>query len=260
MKLYFTNGTALVKMCPSRSFAVVQLRPSRSRKPGPRRTPGPGRDGWWPAIATHMRVLEVLQANTDDTAKPCRAPGTAVWEHVPGLATADAAFRCLAIAARFCRTQCGSVANRQRPLLKGGACGAEFRRPMLTSARKEASIRSALNPTSTTDPGMLPQFQALEGSPADMPGRARNGANRIVGGQAARGESGSGRRHRNCSRDSEGSASRAFVVGRRGDPLMPCHPVRARTFLKWETATMHGTRGPAFVPFLNEGVSCGVDR
>ena len=131
---------------------------------------------------------------------------------------------------------------------------------MLTSMRKEASIRSALNPTSTTDPGMLPRFQALEGSPADLPGQARNGANRVAGGQAARGEPGSGRRHRKCSRDSEGSASRVFVLDRRGDPLMPRLPAGEKTLLKRETATMHGTRGPAFVPFLNEGVSCGVDR
>ena len=48
---------------------------------------------------------------------------------------------------------------------------------MLTSTRKETTIRSALHHTFKTDPGMLPQFQALEGSPADTPGPARNGAN-----------------------------------------------------------------------------------
>ncbi|MDE0697588.1 MAG: RNA-guided endonuclease IscB [Boseongicola sp.] len=87
---------------------------------------------------------------------------------------------------------------------------------MLTSARKETIIQSTLNHTLKTDPGMLPQSQALEGSPADMPGQARNGANRSAGGQVVRGESG---------------ASRVFVLNRWGDPLMPCHPARTRTLL-----------------------------
>ncbi len=103
---------------------------------------------------------------------------------------------------------------------------------MLTSTRKGTIIRSALHHTFKTDPGMLPQFQALEGSPADTPGQARNGVNPDADVQDVRAEPGSGRRHRRSSRDSESGVSRVFVLDRRGDPLMPCHPARARTLLK----------------------------
>ena len=103
---------------------------------------------------------------------------------------------------------------------------------MLTSTIKETTIQSTLNHTLKTNPGMLPQSRALEDSPADTPGRARNGANRDAGGQAVRGETGFGRRHRGSASDPESGVSRVFVLDRRGDPLMPCHPARARRLLK----------------------------
>ena len=119
---------------------------------------------------------------------------------------------------------------------------------MLTSTGKETVIQSTLNHTLKTNPGMLPQFRALEDSSADTPGQARfvseplaaigpvdrsgsKRANRDAGGQVVRGETGSGRRHRGSARDPESGASRVFVLDRRGTPLMPCHPARARKLL-----------------------------
>ena len=46
-----------------------------------------------------------------------------------------------------------------------------------------------------------------------------------------RGETGFGRRHRGSASDPESGVSRVFVLDRRGDPLMPCHPARARKLL-----------------------------
>ena len=119
---------------------------------------------------------------------------------------------------------------------------------MLTSTGKEKVIRSTLNHTLETNLGMLPQSRALEDSSADTPGRARfvseplaaigpvdrsgsKRVNRDAGGQVVRGETGFGRRHRGSASDPESGVSRIFVLDRRGDPLMPCHPARARKLL-----------------------------
>ena len=119
---------------------------------------------------------------------------------------------------------------------------------MLTSTGKETVIQSTLNHTLNTNPGMLPQSRALEDSPADTPGRARfaseplaaigpvdrsgsKRANRDAGGQAVRGETGFGRRHRGSASDPESGVSRVFVLDRCGAPLMPRHPARARKLL-----------------------------
>ena len=120
---------------------------------------------------------------------------------------------------------------------------------MLTSTGKETVIQSTLNRTLKTNPGMLPQSRALEDSSADTPGQARfaseplaaigpvdrsgsKRADRDAGGQVVRGETGFGRRHRGRASDPESGASRVFVLDRCGDPLMPCHPARARRLLK----------------------------
>ena len=96
---------------------------------------------------------------------------------------------------------------------------------------------------------MLPQSRALEDSSADTPGRARlvseplaaigpvdrsgsKRADRDAGGQVVRGETGFGRRHRGSASDPESGVSRVFVLDRCGNPLMPCHPARARKLLK----------------------------
>ena len=120
---------------------------------------------------------------------------------------------------------------------------------MLTSTGKETVIQSTLNHTLKTNPGMLPQSRALEDSSADTPGRARlvseplaaigpvdrsgsKRADRDAGGQVVRGETGFGRRHRGSASDPESGVSRVFVLDRCGNPLMPCHPARARKLLK----------------------------
>ena len=119
---------------------------------------------------------------------------------------------------------------------------------MLTSTGKETVFQSTLNHTLKTNPGMLPQSRALEDSSADTPGQARfvseplaaigpvdrsgsKRADRDAGGQVVRGETGFGRRHRGSASDPESGASRVFVLDRCGDPLMPCHPARARKLL-----------------------------
>lgn len=164
---------------------------------------------------------------------------------------------------------------------------------MLTAARRETIIQSALNHRLRTDPGTHSQFLALEGSPADTPGRARNAANRNAGGQAVRGEPGSARRHGRSLRDSDSGACRVFVVDRQGVHVgrvavqvsgsfnvltaggkvqgvshRLCRIVqrgdgcecRLDMSRKKETAAMQGTRDPAFLPVLKDGVSCGVAR
>ena len=121
----------------------------------------------------------------------------------------------------------------QRPLPDGrGLRNGKFREPILTSTRRKTLIRSTLNHALKTNPGMLPQSRALEDSPADTPGQARNGADRDAGGQVVRGETGFGRRHRGSASDPESGVSRVFVLDRCGAPLMPCHPARARKLLK----------------------------
>ncbi len=103
---------------------------------------------------------------------------------------------------------------------------------MLTGARKEKGIQSALNHALKTDPGTLSPSRALEDSPAGTPGQARNGADRNADGQVVREEPGSGRRLGRGSGDPRCGVSRVFVLDRRGDPPVPCHPARARKILK----------------------------
>lgn len=103
---------------------------------------------------------------------------------------------------------------------------------MLTSTRKDTTIQSTLNHTLKTDPGVLPQHQALEGTPVDKPGQARNGACCNAGGQVVRGETSESSRHRGSESDSASSVSCVFVLDKRGEPLMPTTPARARHFLK----------------------------
>jgi len=115
-----------------------------------------------------------------------------------------------------------------------------------------------------TDPGMLPQSQALESTSADNPrvGTKRCVDNRRVTGrttgvQLGRGESPAGlitnrqERHPSSSEQSGGegdrglatppriTAARVFVLDKHGHPLMPCHPSRARKLLKSGRARVH---------------------
>lgn len=159
--------------------------------------------------------------------------------------------------------------------------------------RKETAIRSALNTAPKTGPGVRSPLQPLEGSPAEMPRQARNAADRNAGGQAVQGEPGSGPRHRNSSRDSGCGVRRVFVLDRQGVhsgrvAVRACgslnaqaagstvqgvshrrrrivrrgngHGRRLGTTRKKESATMHGTRDPAFLLAPKNGDSCGADR
>jgi len=121
-----------------------------------------------------------------------------------------------------------------------------------------------LHASKKTDPGMLPQSQALESASADTPGvgTKRGADNRRVTGrtpgvQHGRGETPVGltnnqqERHPSPPEQSGGegdrgpaappisTAGRVFVVDRHGHPLMPCHPARARKLLSSGRARVH---------------------
>lgn len=104
---------------------------------------------------------------------------------------------------------------------------------MLTSLRTRRMFQSTLHYKFKTHPGVLPQLQALEDSSADTPGQARNGASPNAGMQHWRGETAEKQRNKRSSRDSEtNGVTRVFVLDKRGNPLMPCHPARARELLR----------------------------
>lgn len=83
-----------------------------------------------------------------------------------------------------------------------------------------------------TDSGMLPQFRTLEPQPADKP---RGGYETGLRGREApgvqHGREGLTREgHVTPARGAKG-VQHVFVLDRRGNPLMPCHPARARELL-----------------------------
>jgi 5-methylcytosine-specific restriction endonuclease McrA len=105
-----------------------------------------------------------------------------------------------------------------------------------------------------THPGTLPQFQALENQAADIPhGSARNGLGQCgsrpkestAGIEPLRGEPAGNvnpaaspammERSTHAAR----GVSLVFVLASSGTPLMPCHPARARRFLKNGRARIH---------------------
>jgi len=114
-----------------------------------------------------------------------------------------------------------------------------------------------------TDSGMLPQSRILESTSADNPRVGtkrgvdnRRATGRITGVQLGRGETPVGltnqqERHPSSSERSEGEGDRGlaappsittirvFVLDRHGNPLMPCHPARARKLLKSGRARVH---------------------
>src|ERR1700757_2508128 len=100
-----------------------------------------------------------------------------------------------------------------------------------------------------THPGMLPQFPALENQAADIPhGSERNGLGPCgskepaAGIELVRGEP-AGNVNPAASPAMVGQSTPAargvslvFVLASSGTPLMPCHPARARQFLKNDRA------------------------
>lgn len=80
---------------------------------------------------------------------------------------------------------------------------------------------------------MLPQPRPLEAQAADKPqGSARNGSVRDAGVQHARGESLGSASPEPSPAQAESGVSRVFVLDKKQQPLMPCHPARARKLLR----------------------------
>lgn len=91
-----------------------------------------------------------------------------------------------------------------------------------------------------TNGGMLPQSRPLEARVADnLQGCGRNGSGHIAAVQQSRGESSTEARVEPSPAFAESGVSRVFVIDKRGEPLMQCHPARARKFLAQGRARVH---------------------
>jgi 5-methylcytosine-specific restriction endonuclease McrA len=93
---------------------------------------------------------------------------------------------------------------------------------------------TTLHVSEKTHRRVLPQPAALESVPADKPGQARNGAQTHTPRRAQTGvQHGREGRGRKAAVTPAGGAKvqRVFVLDKRGNPLMPCHPARARELL-----------------------------
>lgn len=83
-----------------------------------------------------------------------------------------------------------------------------------------------------TNPGMLPQSQALEPQPADNPcGGHETGLRGRMAPGVQHGREGRSRKAAVTPARGAAGVQRVFVLDRRGNPLMPCHPARARELL-----------------------------
>jgi 5-methylcytosine-specific restriction endonuclease McrA len=83
-----------------------------------------------------------------------------------------------------------------------------------------------------------PQPAALESAPADTPGQARNGTQTRKHTGVQHGQEGRSREAAvTPARGAEG-VQRVFVLDKRGNPLMPCHPARARELLAKQRAVV----------------------
>jgi len=90
-----------------------------------------------------------------------------------------------------------------------------------------------------TDDGMLPQSRPLESRVADNRGAGRNGSGNRAAMQQSRGESSANAKAESSPASAENGVSRVFVLDKRGKPLMPCHPARARKLLAKDRARVH---------------------
>ena len=84
-----------------------------------------------------------------------------------------------------------------------------------------------LNQKPKTNPGILPQSQALGAAAADTHGSARNGRRQTATIQPVRGETKPA-----ATAVEKSGVTRAFVLSLQGDPLMPCSNARARILIK----------------------------
>jgi 5-methylcytosine-specific restriction endonuclease McrA len=91
-----------------------------------------------------------------------------------------------------------------------------------------------------TNPGMLPQSQALEPQPADNPcGGNETGLRGRPAPGVRHGREGRSRKAAvTPARGAKAGVQRVFVLDRRGNPLMPCHPARARELLRKQRAAV----------------------
>src|SRR6056297_1235787 len=90
---------------------------------------------------------------------------------------------------------------------------------------------------------MLPQSRPLESRVADNRGAGRNGSGNRAAMQQSRGESSANARPEPSPASAENGVSRVFVLDKRGKPLMPCHPARARKLLAKDRARIHQISG-----------------
>lgn len=125
-------------------------------------------------------------------------------------------------------------------------------KPSFTRPRAGAS-RSYVASKSKTDHGMLHQSHALKASAADKArdrsetggGRGAAGQPKLAGNMVEVSGSGASHSPSPASCDAEnagrkaGSQNRVLVVGKHHEPLMPCHPARARALLKSGRAVIH---------------------
>ena len=124
-----------------------------------------------------------------------------------------------------------------------------------------------LHTSEKTDPGMLPQSQALEsasadnregkgetgrGGQGDLTTGVQHGREEIPGGLTNRqerspssSEQSGGEGDRDLATPPSITASYVFVLDKHGHPLMPCHPARARKLLRSGRARVHH-----LVPFV----------
>ena len=91
-----------------------------------------------------------------------------------------------------------------------------------------------LNRKPKTNPGMLPQSQALGADAADAHGSARNGRRHRATIQPVRGEEKPA-----VTAAEKSGVTRAFVLSQDGNPLMPCSNARARILIKKGKAKIH---------------------
>jgi len=96
-----------------------------------------------------------------------------------------------------------------------------------------------LNAKLKTDGRVLPQPCPLEAHAADNPDQGRNGCGRDAAVQHGRGEPNGTVKPLASRAEAQCGVSRVFVLDRKGLPLMPCHPARARKLLRNGRARVH---------------------
>lgn len=146
-------------------------------------------------------------------------------------------------------TQFQPVAGSQETVTEGCAKGSKAKPPF--TRPRDGSRRPYVASKSKTHSEVLHQPRTLEVAPADKPqdrhetGRNRRMGDKLTGNMVEVSGSGASRSLSPASHDAEnagltaGSQNRVFVVGKHHEPLMPCHPARARALLKAGRAVIH---------------------